>query len=556
MTKPPKKLNKAKNHPKSGESGKKNKESQEMFRTRSGTGLSMTTIAVHNKEMHGDEPKRKRSKKAPNTSNPVKRRINSVNDTEQGINNNAQVSQENKVAKDIESQQDKTKKQVKNYMVMQAISDGNVVDDDLILGDGVDVELYPNAEQSDFDSEESEFEVEEDNCDIIKDKDIGHGSSTQTQGTTPKSKQKTDHVVQDDTNTGDDSAEFEALLESERVQKLFNRMLDKKLEDKLREKNITGGSKEASKLSGDKVKQTQGNTEIKRGKEKEKITSPLIKSPSDMALYMPAIKRAATVELRNLPNELPNSAALLQSRANGAQPGNNVGDDKLARERDLMRKVSNFIESIRMSDEEERSPQPSEDAQSGQVENIPGYKEACTKAQKAVLDAEKYKAGIVDPPEASRLLESNKQGEIDPVRNIFKVGSGFSDDDFFHLTCHLDSALISKIERGEFVELEKLLPKDKKRKSEEKRLEWVHHEGSTFLAPVTDRMNKISSFRCWEQAFRVYATVYCGAQPNRAKEISQYVAVINTAASSFLWENVYEYDNVFRHLMAFNPSRS
>ena len=32
--------------------------------------------------------------------------------------------------------------------------------------------------------------------------------------------------------------------------------------------------------------------------------------------------------------------------------------------------------------------------------------------------------------------------------------------------------------------------------------------------------------------------------------------MINTAASSYLWDNVYNYDKTFRHLMAFNPNRS
>ena len=32
------------------------------------------------------------------------------------------------------------------------------------------------------------------------------------------------------------------------------------------------------------------------------------------------------------------------------------------------------------------------------------------------------------------------------------------DDDFFHVSCHIDGALRLKIERGEFVELEKLIP--------------------------------------------------------------------------------------------------
>ena len=171
------------------------------------------------------------------------------------------------------------------------------------------------------------------------------------------------------------------------------------------------------------------------------------------------------------------------------------------------------------------------------------------KAQKALIEVEKYKAIITDPPDPGKVIDK------DANFNAFQVGTGISDDDFFHLTCHVDGTLISKIEKGEFVELEKLLPKDKKRKADENRLEWVHQEGYTYLAPVADRMNKINSFRRWEQAFRVYATMHCGANPNHSREVWQYVSVINTATSSFLWENVYEYDTTFRHLMAFNPSR-
>ena len=120
----------------------------------------------------------------------------------------------------------------------------------------------------------------------------------------------------------------------------------------------------------------------------------------------------------------------------------------------------------------------------------------------------------------------------------------------------VDPALISKIEKGEFVDLEKLVPKDKRRRSDDNRLEWIHQDGGTFLAPVSDRANKITNFRRWEQAFRIYATIYCGANPNRSREIRQYVSVISTAASTFVWDNVYEYDVIFRHLMAFNPCRS
>ena len=67
---------------------------------------------------------------------------------------------------------------------------------------------------------------------------------------------------------------------------------------------------------------------------------------------------------------------------------------------------------------------------------------------------------------------------------------------------------------------------------------------------------KITGIRRWEQAFRAYTTIYCAPNPHRAKEIWQYINVINTAASSYAWDNVYNYDITFRHLMAFNPHRS
>ena len=98
--------------------------------------------------------------------------------------------------------------------------------------------------------------------------------------------------------------------------------------------------------------------------------------------------------------------------------------------------------------------------------------------------------------------------------NIMDIGSGISDDDFFHLTCFIEPSLIHKIEKGEFVELEKLLPKDKLGgRSEDNRLEWVQRDGGTFLVPA-QKDNKIGSFRRWEQALWAYAMIYCGANPH------------------------------------------
>ena len=93
------------------------------------------------------------------------------------------------------------------------------------------------------------------------------------------------------------------------------------------------------------------------------------------------------------------------------------------------------------------------------------------------------------------------------------AGRGLSDDDFFHTTCHIDLLLKQKIEMGEFVDLDKLLHKDRLAAlngnyTEDSRMEWVQREGGMFLVPARKK-SRINGFRKWEQAFRMYASIYC-----------------------------------------------
>ena len=177
-------------------------------------------------------------------------------------------------------------------------------------------------------------------------------------------------------------------------------------------------------------------------------------------------------------------------------------------------------------------------------DNIRGSEGASSRAHRSILEVEKFKALIAEP------TGNNLTTGTD-------VSSKLTDDDFFHTLCHVEEGLVNKIEAGQYVDLEKLLPKDKtKRFGDETRLEWVHRDGGTFLVPAQEKDNKINGVRHWEQAFCVYATIYCGANPQRSKEIWQYVAVINTVAAAYSWDNVASYDYTFCHLMEFNPSRS
>ena len=169
---------------------------------------------------------------------------------------------------------------------------------------------------------------------------------------------------------------------------------------------------------------------------------------------------------------------------------------------------------------------------------VPEKDQTQDKLDSTVIEVEKFKAMVAQPGILSHNqlfanyeivtdpLAQQQQGgnqHFSPVNGnnrqelIPNIGAGVSDDDFFHLTWHIDPNLIHKIEKGEFIELEKLLPKDKINKGEDC-LEWVQRDGGTFLVPAQKDV-RISSFRKWEQAFRAYATIYCGANPHRSKEI-------------------------------------
>ena len=178
-----------------------------------------------------------------------------------------------------------------------------------------------------------------------------------------------------------------------------------------------------------------------------------------------------------------------------------------------------------------------------------------------IIEAEKFKTTVSAPPTGNVMLPLNQsfgEGHDNFIAPSLAPAAWQpdADDSFFHITCHIDPNLREKIEKGEFIELDKLLPKDKFSKNyEDQKVELVNREGSTFFV-AAGRYDKISGIKKWEQAFRIYAAIYSKANPHRSAEIWQYVEVIHLAASAYAWENVASYDNIFRHLMSQYPDRS
>ena len=310
------------------------------------------------------------------------------------------------------------------------------------------------------------------------------------------------------------------------IQSMVNQLVEKQVKETI------------GKLYDKGINRNNGSNIVKRTPEKLpprpgcETVAP-IKSPSDTTLYAPLLNK-------------------------GSSKGKEIIDQ-----------ISNFVESVRLNHKEKerrfesRRPSPHrqgeatpttsrrDDGRKGhQRELKDSFGEMIQEewkrvsnvksvADKIILEAEKFKASVQAP-----------QGMVNSLFNIVQFFD--NDDDFFHVTCHIDPVLKDKIEKGEFVELERLIPKTRPGQTQfsEGRMEWISRDGMTFLAPVQEKDTKINGIRRWEQAFRVYAAIYTRANPNRASEIWEYVYTINTAAASYHWHNVAYYDYTFRQLMS------
>ena len=256
-----------------------------------------------------------------------------------------------------------------------------------------------------------------------------------------------------------------------------------------------------------------------------------LKSPSEPTIYVPAVR-------------------LDQNLINKKDKINNLPDD----EDPEVQMINNYIHNIRIGtpQREEETPTPSTSRNDDQPQpSTSGVnnrnRDAREAASEAVIQAEQFKAAIQAPPRGMSDLLSVKLARL--MDN--------DDDEFFHITCHLDSAIKEKIKLGQYVELEKLLQKPEALNyKKQNALQMIYQDGQQVWVPASDRGSKIDSIRKWEQAFRIYAAVYCEANPNRAIEILQYIDTINKAAKRFTWDSVAHYDYIVRHLQASKPHRN
>ena len=139
-----------------------------------------------------------------------------------------------------------------------------------------------------------------------------------------------------------------------------------------------------------------------------------------------------------------------------------------------------------------------------------------------------------------------------PGKNRNFLHTAMVDESYIVVASHVDEVTIGKIQKSEYIDFSKLIPRDRATSQDDQRLELVIRGGRSFYVPVTETPN-ITSYNKWEQAFRVYANIYTKVYPHRSSELIDYNHIIHTIAQSYTWENVYLYDKDFRIHMARNP---
>ena len=379
----------------------------------------------------------------------------SVEMEQETLNNNAQV--------DISAEKS-CNKATRNQLagdVLLAVEGDEFNTDDESLDKGSIVEMEESEEELDYDDiAESEF---------LPPDDYGMMEGSEVQFNVKKTDSRTGPSAPTTVTSTDDIQSY--------VQQLFDQKWkerESEVEKHILEKHgISSGSGKHSDNSEGKKGET--------GQNKQNLRMP-VKSPSDTMLYAPALNKIAD---RNSPR-----IALNFSKE---------GEQRVV-PTDLIDKISEFVESIRIANKPVQQPQPST---SGKDKERDRMSMAWETVQKVVIQAEQFRAEVATPK--GKQLNHVQHATNSPMnleaRTKFlginnEDGRVLDDDEFFHITCHMDRLLTAKIEQGEYVDLEKLLLVKRFRyKSDDDHLEFVKHEGQTFLAPVQEKEGRINGIR-------------------------------------------------------------
>ena len=292
-----------------------------------------------------------------------------------------------------------------------------------------------------------------------------------------------DQTPMGDSQTSSQTSEEKLLLENPGLKDLFNRMLDERIQQAAKQ-----GESSSSRLLT-----TMSPATDNKNRGRIKIDNAVNKSPSDTTIYAPALKKRSTVNqmqdinmftLQNHNGIMVSPGVVRSLELDNDHNSQNVNIQQIGMDGDLnesfedklIKKVNNFVESVRA---ELNNSDAAGHSRGGPVAGtsqvvVAGLAEAQRRSDNAVIEAEKFRASVAVPPgecvqnyipvleNGQNVTAGNLINNSPPIDNQVGNGSGLNtnltDDDFFHLICHIDVSLKQKIEKGDYVDLDKLLP--------------------------------------------------------------------------------------------------
>ena len=253
-----------------------------------------------------------------------------------------------------------------------------------------------------------------------------------------------------------------------------------------------------------RAKENRARRKKKRSKNRPK--GKVVNSPSGSTIYTRALPRLS---------DKIHSPSVSVGKGRGGASSNEILTKGLQRMQLANKDYS--VRSTESTSEDSSDPGTDVDDQDSREHDRALHKAA----EEMIINSEKFKASaVVPPPGTVEKYDYN------------------NDADFMVSTCHVDTSIADKAKKGCFVELEKLLNKSLKdanpRTSDKYKLDLVNKEGQSYLvASAPEKELKITGYRRWEQAFKVYMIFFTESNPTRAAEILAYADIISNAGSEF-----------------------
>ena len=307
-----------------------------------------------------------------------------------------------------------------------------------------------------------------------------------------------------------------------------------------KKKELKKKTDEKGETSRAKAKPADKKIKKKKTAEPKKGTLMSITSPSETTIYKTAVRKSGEVMRQSSSSEedIDTSEDNLDDLINQF-----TGSQRI--EEDDQRKNEEF---------EEESMEPRENLERKFIEQEEEHDRRRPEVSRPVEDPIR----IVERRAEQRIRDAEKgKARIYEVsgKDLFN-SAALIDEDFELIESQVSEKMIEKIVNNEYVNFAKLLPKDKLVIEEEDRYQmFCNKKGETFWAPPEKSSGSINSIEKWDEAFRVFSKIYSKFKPERACELVEYSQLIHTAASTFVWANVYNYDRHFRLFLSKHSER-